>query len=177
MSTKIFCLAFAVMFASVAVADDEPAKKKRRATNPRNNMVTAVMKQLEKAELTDEQKTKIQELAKKSMAQLKEARQAAGITPELMKKRAAAMKELRETGEKKKLVELTAEANKKAGVTEQQAEVFKKSNAARAALIKSAVALLSDEQKEKLPKQLLRGRNAGQQAKGKRAKKKEAAGQ
>ena len=173
MNAKIFSLVIALVFATVSVAEETPAKKKRRGGAAGNNVANSVLKQLAKVELTEEQKTKIKELAKKSATEMKAAREEAGITPELMKKRAAALKEVRESGEKKKMADALVEVNKKIGLTEEQVAAFQKTSSARAELVKSAIALLSDEQKEKLPKGMLRAKKrGGQQANRKAAKKK-----
>ena len=165
MNKKILSLAFAVMFTTVAVAQDAPEKKKKRAGAARNNPAANVMKQLKDIDLTDEQKTKIEAMAKKSAAAMREARQEAGIDQELMKKRMAAQKELSETI--KKPAELMAAVNKKIGLTEAQAAVFKKQATSRTDLLKGVVALLTDEQKAKLPTRLVKMTSKDGDAKGK----------
>ena len=171
MSKKVLGLAFALMFTTVVVAQDAPEKKKKRAAAGGNNAVANVLKQLKDVGLTDEQKTKIEAMAKKSMTAMRAARKEAGITPELMKKRMAAQKELQKSG--KKGAELIASVNEKAGLTEAQAKFFKKSTESRAALLKGAFALLTDEQKEKLPARIKRMASGGEEkGKGKGKKKK-----
>jgi hypothetical protein len=176
MSTKVLGLAFVVLLSSAVVAQDAPEKKKKRAAAGRNNAAANVLKQLEAVGLTDEQKTKIQELAKKSQSEMRAARTEAGITPEIMKARMEAQKEMRETI--KKPAELAAAVNKKLGLNEAQIAAFKKAEANRAAMLKSAIALLSDDQKAKLPARLVKstaGRDAAPgKGKGKGKKKKQA---
>ncbi|OYP31039.1 hypothetical protein [Rhodopirellula sp. MGV] len=164
MKNKILGVAIALVLASpLAAADEKPNKKKGQ----RNQVSVQMMKQLEKAELTEEQQAKLKELAKKANAEMQTLRKEAGLTPELMKKRAEAQKEIKESGEVKKPAELFAEANKQAGLNEKQAAALKKANDVRAELLKKAVAMLSDEQKSKLPKQLLRrGSEGGNRADG-----------
>lgn len=177
MTQKLLCLACTLMFATMTIAaDDAPAKKKgKKNAGQRAGVASTVLKQLQDVELTDEQKTKIQELAKKSMTDMRAVRKEAGITPELMKKRAEAQKELKAAGTKQS--EMFAAVNKKVGMTEAQVAVLKKANESRQALLKQAIALLSDEQKAKLPKRMLQagkkkpGNNAG------KGKKKKAAEQ
>lgn len=172
MNTKVLGLAFALLFSTVVVADDAPAKKKKRDGAGRKSAAANVLKQLKDVGLTDEQKTKIQALAKKSRAEMLAAREEAGITPELMKKRYAAMKELRESG--KKPGEIFAAVNKQLDLNEAQVKALKQANTARTNLLKSAVALLTDEQKAKLPERLLKstGKRGKGKGKGKGKKKK-----
>lgn len=169
MNKTLLGLAFALLCTTVVVAEDAPEKKKRNNQGAdRANAATAILKQLDAADLTDDQKAKIQELAKKSMTEMRAVRKEAGITPEIMKKRAAAQKELKDSG--KNPAELMAAVNEKAGLTEAQAQAIKKSDASRKALLKGAFALLTDEQKEKLPKRLTRAINQGDGKKGDAAK-------
>jgi hypothetical protein len=173
MSKKVFGLAFALLFTTVVVAQDAPKQKKNRGAAGGNNAATNVLKQLKDVGLTDEQKTKIEAMAKKSMTDMRDARKEAEITPELTKKRMAAQKELQESG--KKGAELIAAVNEKAGITESQAKFFKKMAESRTALLKGAVALLTDEQKEKLPQRVKRmasGEERRGKGKGKGKKKK-----
>ena len=65
-----------------------------------------------------------------------------------------AQKELKEEG--KKPGEVAKLANEKAGLSKEQAEAMKKINLMRTDLMKKAVAMLSEEQKAKLPKQMVR---------------------
>ncbi|QDV47031.1 hypothetical protein Enr13x_69400 [Stieleria neptunia] len=65
--------------------------------------------------------------------------------------------------------------NEKLGLTKDQIAVLKKSNSMRASLIKNAVALLTDDQKAKLPERLVkmttrRGGDAKAKARGKKKK-------
>lgn len=164
MSTKILGLAFALLFTTVVVAEDAPAKKKKDRAG-RQSAAANVLKQLKDVNLTAEQKTKIQALAKKSRADMQAAREAVGITAAMMKKRYAAIKELKESG--KKPAEIFAAVNKTMALTDAQAKVLKAANGSRADLLKNAVALLTDEQKAKLPEGLLKRATRGGDAKGK----------
>ncbi len=175
---KSLGLIAALLMASVAVADDaEPAKKKKPGAE--RNPASQIMKQLKDVSLTEDQQTKLKALAKKSMGEMREIRKGAQITPELMKKRAEAAKELRASG--KKGAELIAAINEKTGLTTEQAAALKKTDALRMGLKKAAIGLLSDEQKAKVPKRFLKiavGKEPGDAAKkgkGKGKKKKEAA--
>lgn len=175
---KSLGLVAALLMTSVAVADDaEPAKKKKQGAQ--RNAASQIIKQLKDVSLTQEQQTKLKELGKKSMEKMREIRKEAQITPQLMKKRAEAAKELKDSG--KKGAELIAAINEKTGFTTEQAAAMKKADAIRMGLMKAAIGMLSDEQKANLPKRLLKiaeGREPGDAAKkgkGKGKKKKEAA--
>ncbi len=163
MNKTIFSLVFALLFSTVCLAEDAEPKKKKRDAAGKNSPAAALLNQLKDAGLTDEQKTKIEALAKKSMEGMRAARKEAGITPELMKKRAEAAKALKESG--KSPAEIAEAADKEAGLTEAQVVAFKKANAARSELLKAAVALLSDEQKANLPKRMLAATKGKGQAK------------
>ncbi len=174
MKFQVIGLIAAVLLCSVANAEDN-ATKKRKKNAGRQNVAAMVMKQLQEVELTAEQKKEIQAMAKESAEEIMKIRKDAGITAEVLKNRAAAQKELRESG--KKGAELMEAVNQKAGLTEDQAAALKKVNAARQGLMKKAVALLTEEQKAKLPARVKRAGLAkekgqrGGQAKGKKGKK------
>ncbi|MEO1618422.1 MAG: hypothetical protein AAFV88_21395 [Planctomycetota bacterium] len=159
-----------------ATAQDATGKKKDRAA-ARNNPATFVLKQLKDAALTDEQEAKVKELAKETAAAAKKVREEAGVTPEIMKKRAAVQKEMRDSG--KKPQEIFQAVNEKAGLTKEQSEAIKKANQMRTQLLKKAYAMLSEDQQAKLPervqKMATRKGMAGKKGKGK-GKKKDAKG-
>lgn len=165
----VSALALAAMIASPALGDDEAAPKKRKGNANRANQNAAVLliKQLEPVGLTAEQTAKIKELGVKATKEMKEIRDAAGITPELTKKRAEVQKSMKDSELKRK--ELIAAINEKAGFSEAHAAALVKANAVRMKFQRDVIALLSDEQKEKLPQQLQRLTAAGQ--KGKNANK------
>ena len=162
----------AALMVAPVMAQDDAAKKKRRQRGQRNNVATQLLKQLEPVGLTDEQVTKIKELGKVAVAKMKEIRDKAGITAEVTKKRAAATKSLKDSDKKGK--ELQAAINKEAGLTEAQAAAWVNQSEYRMKFQRDVVALLSDEQKEKLPKRLQSAANAGNKGKGARKKKKDA---
>lgn len=175
MNKTLLGLAFALLFTTITVGEDEPAAKKRKGAAGRNNPAGNVLNQLKDVSLTDEQKAEIQKLAKKSAAEIQAANKEAGITPQIMKDRAAAQKELKDSG--KKPAEIFAAVNEKLGLNEAQVAALKNSNEKRAALLKSAVALLTDDQKAKLPERLVRLTKAGNakgKAKGKKKKSEDA---
>ena len=171
LKNKIVCsVALAAMMIVPALAADEAknAKRKGKGKEARQNFVTMqVLKTLKPAELTDEQTKKIREMGKVVSAKVLEMREAAGITPELNKKRAEAQKSMKESGKKGK--ELASAVNEAAGFTEAQSDAVKSMNETRMAFQKKVIAMLSDEQKAKLPKRLT------SEGRGKGKKKKDAA--
>lgn len=165
----------AILTTPVFAADDEAEKKKKgKQTRGRQNAAAQLIKQLADVGLTEDQVAKIKELGANVSKEMKSLRETAGITPELMKKRTAAVKAMKESDKKGK--ELQAAINKEAGFTEAHAEAIKKVNAARMKFQKDVVALLTDEQKEKLPARMKRAAGAkkagGKKAAAKKADKK-----
>lgn len=163
----------AVMAVPALAADDAKAKKKGKRGG--QNAGTQLIKQLGEVGLTEDQIAKIKELGKVASAKMKEITTGAGITSELTKKRAEVTKSMKDSDKKGK--ELAAAINKEAGFSEAQAAALLESNKVRTKFRADVVALLTDEQKEKLPKQLQRAANAGKKGKGKGKgkKKKDAA--
>jgi Spy/CpxP family protein refolding chaperone len=173
MKMKFVCsVALLAMMVVPAIAEDAVKEKKGKGQGNRQGQVAKMLiKQLEPVGLTEEQTAKITELGKVTATQLDEIRKSAGITPELNKKFMEARKSLRASGKKGK--ELIAAINEEAGLTEDQAAAMKKINQAQMEFQQKAVALLTDEQKEKLPERLQKPAK-GEKGKGK-GKKKEAA--
>ncbi len=159
----------AVIAVPALAADDEKGKKKGKRGE--QNAATQLLKQLEEVGLTEDQVTKIKEIGKVAGAKMKEIREAAGITVELTKKRAEVAKSMKDSDKKGK--ELNAAVDKEAGYSEAQSAALAKANEVRTKFRGDVMALLTAEQKEKLPKQLQRAAKAG--AKGKGKKKKDAA--
>ncbi|MGB7326546.1 MAG: Spy/CpxP family protein refolding chaperone [Rubripirellula sp.] len=167
-------IVMAAVLAAPAIADDadDAQSKKKKGQNRGRSAAAQIIKQLESVNLTEDQTAKIKELGKAADASMKTLREEAGLTPELMKKRMEAQKSVRESGKKGK--EAAAAVNEAAGMTTEQSDAFTKMNEARTKFQKSVVALLTDEQKEDLPKAMLRtDKPAGE--KGKKNKKKDAA--
>lgn len=174
MKTKLLVLALAAMIAVPAFADDSDAKKEKKSKGKRGaNPAAQLIKKLGDIGLTDAQKAKIQELAKASQAEAKKLQEAGGITAELLKKRRDAQAKLKDSDKKGK--ERMAEINAAAGFTEAHAEVMKKVNALRGKMMKDVIAMLTDEQKAKLPKGLTRGQGKAGAKKPAGEKKKKAA--
>lgn len=164
----IGALTLAAVMICPAIGQDDAKKKKKNARAGNKNAAAQLIKQLEPAGLTDDQVAKVKELGKKAGEEMKKIREAAGITPELNKKRIEAAKSLKDSGKKGK--ELRAAINEKAGFTAAHAEATKTANAVRANFKKAVTALLTDEQKAKLPKR--KQQSDGSDAKKKRQGKK-----
>lgn len=151
---SIAALALSALMVSPALADDEAKAKKKNKQRNRQSASAQLVKQLKSVGLTDDQVAKIKELGAKATDEMNSIRESAGITAELQKKRIAIQKKLRESDKKGK--ELIAAINKEAGFTEAHAAAQKKANAVRMKLHHDALALLTDEQKAKLPERLQR---------------------
>lgn len=150
---------------------DEDSEKKKRGQRNRGNAATQLLTQLKDLNLTDDQVAKVKELHKESLGKAKEIRETAGITPELVKKRAEVQKKLR--GSDKKGKELLNLINSEAGYNKEQIEATAKINALRLEMKKKVVALCSDEQKAKIPANFIRGtKNAKKDAAEKTSTKK-----
>ena len=158
----------AVMVVPVSAADDD-AKKKRAGKRGQQNAATQLLKQLKEVGLTDEQVEKTKELGKTAAASMKQIRDDVGITAELTKKRAEVQKAMKDSGKKGK--ELVAAINKEAGLSDEQAAALIRVNQVRQKFHKDVIALLTDEQKTKLPERLQRAAKAGEKGKGKKKKK------
>lgn len=148
-----------------ASAQDEAAGKKK-GKRGQQNVAAQMIKQLEKVSLTDEQIAKVKEMGKAAAVEMKAITEESGLTPELVKKRGEAMKEVRQSGKKGK--EMTAAVNEAAGLTEAQAAAFAKLGQARQKFQKSVVAMLTDEQKENLPQAIKRMAGGNDKGKGKK---------
>ncbi|QDT03920.1 hypothetical protein K227x_23050 [Rubripirellula lacrimiformis] len=167
MSSKLLGVALLVtLVAFPAVAQEGEKGKRKGKAGAQRNAATQLIKVLEPVGLTAEQTEKIQTLGKAADASMKSIREETGLTPAIMKKRMEAMKSLKDSGKKgKELATAVAEAS---GLSEANLAAIAKMNEARNKFQKSAIALLTDEQKEKLPKNLVRLTKEGnQQGKGK----------
>ncbi|QDV70941.1 hypothetical protein Poly24_46740 [Rosistilla carotiformis] len=158
-----------VMLAVVALPAIAEEKKagKGKAKEGGRNVAAQILKQLADVDLTEEQTEKIKAAGKAASAEMAKIRDEAGITGELMKKRAAAAKSLADSDKKGK--QRNEAINEAAGLTKPQAEAMDKMNAVRAKFTQAVLATLTDAQKEKLPKQLQR---AARPDKGKKPNKK-----
>lgn len=130
----------------------EKGKGKKRNASPEQQMIDQFMKQLEKAELTEEQSTKIKELWTKVAKEVTKTRTEGGITAEILKKRAEATKEAREAGKKQK--EVQEAVDKAMSLSDSQKKVMQETEAQLSKVRIEIGKLLKPEQIEKLPPQL-----------------------
>ena len=127
-------------------------KGKKGNASPEQQMIDQFMKQLEKAELTEEQSTKIKELWTKVAKEVTKTRTEGGITAEMMKKRAEATKEAREAGKKQK--EVQEAVDKAMALSDEQKKMMLETEAQLSKVRLEIGKLLQPEQIEKLPPQL-----------------------
>jgi hypothetical protein len=139
------CSLFVLALSPAAAFSQEKGKR----VGPAQQMVNQFMKQLEKAELTEEQTTKVKELMMKTAKDVVKMRTDAEITPEILKKRNDAGKAARDAGKKPKEVQ---EAIKAAvTLTDAQSKVLAEADAAVAKTKIEIGKLLKPEQIAKLP--------------------------
>ena len=137
----------AILVNSVSLNAQEKGGKK----DPANAMVTQFMKQLEKAELKDEETTKIKDMFEKVAKEVAAKRAQSGITAEILKKRTEAAKKAKEDGKKGKDAQADVEAAM--GLTADQTKVFKETEEMLGKVRVVIGKLLTAEQLAKLPEQ------------------------
>jgi hypothetical protein len=133
----LLSLSLAVLIAVPLAAAEKERKGKKGPRKP--DPAAAILKKLEKAELTEEQVAKIKELAAANFEKTAEARAKAALTDE----QKAAMKKAREEGKK------GPELKNAVTLTEEQQAAMKEVREAQAAMMKEVLALLTPEQREK----------------------------
>jgi hypothetical protein len=138
---------FLLLGSSFAVQAQDGGKKGKQ--DPATQMVTQFIKQLEKAELSEDQTAKVKEIMTKVAKDVTSKRTEAGITPEMMKKRVEARKKATEDGKKGKELKELVEAS--GDFSADQKKVFEETelllNKARIEVGK----LIPPEQTAKLP--------------------------
>jgi len=143
-------LALTALFVSPLLALDNKENKEKGKGKGKDEaqLLEATFKKLEEAELTDEQKTKVTELVKQWHGQIADASGKAKLTKEQKEKMAEAKKAAVAAGKKGK--EVATAAQEAAGLSQEQrdaqAAVEKLHNDFNTAVL----ALLSQEQKEKV---------------------------
>ncbi len=161
--SRMLICGVAAMLVVPCLAAEDGAKKKGKGKGAKPS--AAMVGKLSSVELTAEQKAKIDELASEldaTMATLKEE----GLTAELTKKKAEAMKAAREEGKKGKNIEADVLASM--GLTEAETALLKKQGEAQTKFTKGIAALLTDEQIATLP-QAVQGQLNHAKPKGKKA--------
>jgi hypothetical protein len=138
------------VFTGIVNAQDE-AKPKGKKQQGQLSVVDQFLKQLEPAELSDEQKAAAKEILGAVQKDVAAKRTEAGITPEILKKRAAARKEGNEAG--KKGAELKKHVEAAMGLTADQLKVLDETEKALTKAKQEIGKKLSPEQIAKLPEQ------------------------
>jgi|GEM_PF-2018114 len=151
------CVALMLCFATVAVAQDDAKKgndkKKARAAGSANSYI---MKAFKSVEMTDEQKKKAEAVLAKYDGEMKDARKA--VTSVLSKEENKAKNEARKEAAKAGLKgkEMTEAVEKAMGLSEEKMakyrEALKKPAAVTQKVKDEIMALLTDDQKAKMPK-------------------------
>jgi len=155
----------AILVGSVSLNAQEKGGKK----DPAANLVAQFIKQLEKAELTADQTTKIKEIYTKAATEVSAKRTAGGITNDMLKKRLEAGKAAREAGKKgKEMIEAVTAAM---GMTPEQAKLFEETEVPLAKARIEIGKLLKPEQLAKLPETAQASMKEKAAGKGKKAAK------
>lgn len=163
--TIILALA-AGLLTDFSAAQDQEKKRKKRAGGRDATQLLAPFKDLD---LSEEQQTKMKQIAEKFAAPLQELRQKAmgAVSPETLKARREAGRKARAEGLKGK--ELQEAIDKAASIGEEAAAQMKEMREKMASMQKemreAMLAVLTDEQRAKLPQ---RGPRAGGERKGKK---------
>lgn len=150
------CVALMLCFATVAVAQEDAKKgndkKKARAAGSANSFI---MRAFKSVEMTDEQKKKAEAILAKHDGEMKDARKAvsAVLSKEENKAKNDARKKAAKAGLKGK--EMTDAVEKAMGLSEEKmakyVEALKKPAAVTKKVKDEIMALLTDEQKAKMP--------------------------
>ena len=139
----LLTLALAVVIASPLMAGEGKRGKKA----PKQDPAAALLKSLEKAELTADQVAKVKELVKACAEKIKAAEEKIALTPEQKKARQEAQAKAKADGKTGK--EAKAAVDAAMNLTDAQKAAQKELDEVRAGLRKEAVALLTAEQKAK----------------------------
>lgn len=148
---KLFSSCLCVVLA-VAIMSPAMGQKAEKAKTPKARQAASpLVKAVQELELTDEQKAKVDAASKEyteSMAALRKQ----GLTPQLTKKRADALKVARESG--KKGANLANEVLATLDISDEQKGLLKQASEAQSKLQKNLAAALTSEQIGKMPKQM-----------------------
>ena len=152
-------------------AQEKKKGEKKKGGDPAKTIVNTFMKNLEPAELSAEQKTKIEDIIGKAAKEAVEKRSAANISNSMAQKRTKATKEERDAG--KKGADLKKAVAEKLGLTEAQIKTMDETDAIIAKAKVEAGKLLTEEQMGKLKDDQFKA-SLKEKAKGKGKKKKAA---
>ncbi len=172
--TKVlFTLALALVVSAACFAQDADKKKdgkgKKADERALKNTTDQMMKFFAKANLTEEQQEKAKEVIAKHVKDLVAARKAqdAMLTDDQKKSRTEAMAKAKEEGVKGN--KLAAAGTKALGLSEEEMKKYnaakKKVNEVNTKMKEAIMAMLTDEQKEAMPKPKAGGKKAGKKGK------------
>ena len=160
------CSAICLCLVSGLSAQDEEKKKKRGG----NQMTKALLRPFAKAELTDEQETKIKDLLKANRESLMKLQKEANniLSDEQKQARRDAQKAAKEKGLKgKKATEfIMGEIKLDEETVAKMKETTQKLSEARLKFQKEVYSLLTDEQKSKIKNRRIAGKAGGKKKKG-----------
>lgn len=165
---KRIALATLVVASLLSFGSLASAQEKKAKNDPATAMVTQFVKQLEKAELTEEQIGKIKEVYAKAAKEVAKARTDGGITAEMLKKRIEAGKAAKEAGKKGKEIQEAVAAEM--GLNDEQKKLWTETEAVLEKARIEIGKLLTPEQMEKLPAQAqaqLKAKEGGKKGKAK----------
>lgn len=146
MSRALKCLlslSLAIVIAAPLLAA-EGKKERRVARKP--DPAAAVLKRLEKANLTDEQVAKVKELVAQNSEKIAAAQAKVALTQDQKAARAAAMKKAKEEGKTGK--EAAEAARAALALTPEQEKAMEQAKAAQKQMMDAILGLLTPEQKE-----------------------------
>lgn len=149
---KHFLVGCLILGCSVSSVSAQDGTKKGGKQDPETMMVTQFLKQFEPAGLSQETNAKIKEIFSKTAKEVVAKRKEVNLTPQMLKSRTDAAKKARDEGKKPKEVREAGLAAMNA--TEEQKKVLTATEEMLAKTRYEIGKLLTDEQKEKLPKQL-----------------------
>lgn len=144
----------ALMLFVVSNLQAEETKKGKKKKGANRTVQAQILKSLSDVGLTKEQTAKINDMGNEVDAAIKKVNQEAGIDAEVMKKRAAAVKSVKDSDKKGKARQ--AAINEAAGLSEKQVAGLAKAMELRQKFQRDVIGMLTAEQKEKLPKNLKR---------------------
>lgn len=143
------CMLLGLIVSGVSAQD---STKKGGKIDQEAVMVNQFLKQFEPAGLSQETTAKIKDVFSKTAKEVVSKRKAANLTPQMLKSRTEAAKKARDEGKKPKEVRELGLAAMNA--TEEQKKVLVETEEMLAKTRVEIGKLLTDEQKDRLPKQL-----------------------
>jgi len=145
--SRCICVVLATLLATPAMGQEAAKTKTPKARQAASPLVKAV----QELELTEEQKAKV-DAASKEYTEAMTALKKKGLTTQLTKKRADAVKAARESG--KKGANLANDVLAALDISDEQKALLKQASEAQTKLQKALAAALTSEQIGKMPKQM-----------------------